>query len=258
VEIRLFQERNFALANVLYFIFGFTLFGSTVLIPQMLQSLYGYTATDAGLVLGPGALMIVVVAPLAVRLTPRVGASKLLTVSSVVVGISLWHFASLNLNTDYGTYALARALQGIGLGFFFVPVSQLAYSYLPLNKNNKASSITNLFRNLGGSFGVAFVTTMLERRLQFHHSVLAQHLGPDNNGFQATLDSVTRYLASTGASTADAAQKAYGLLAAIAERHAALLAFQDCYRLLAIAALISLPLAIATRKFKRAGEAGGH
>ena len=258
VEIKLFQERNFAISNILYFIFGFTLFGSTVLIPQMLQSLYGYTATDAGLVLGPGALMIVVVAPLAVRLTSRVGAGKLLGASSVVAGIALWHFASLNLNTDYGSYALARALQGIGLGFFFVPVSQLAYSYLPMNKNNKASSITNLFRNLGGSFGVAFVTTMLERRLQFHHTVLAQHLSPDNAGFQATVDSVSRYLASAGASSADAAQKAYGLLAAITERHAALLAFQDCYRLLGIVAFIALPLAIATKRFKVAGGAGGH
>lgn len=258
VEIRLFQERNFAISNILYFIFGFTLFGSTVLIPQMLQSLYGYTATDAGLVLGPGALMIVVVAPLAVRLTPRVGAGRLLSISSVVVGLSLWHFASLNLSTDYAHYAMARALQGIGLGFFFVPVSQLAYSYIPLSKNNKASSITNLFRNLGGSFGVAFVTTMLERRLQFHHSVLVQHLTPDNNSFQTTVDSVARYLAGTGASAADAAQKAYGLLSGIAERHAALLASQDCFRLLGIVALLSLPLAIATKRFRSAGGAGGH
>src|SRR5580704_2510413 len=78
VEIKLLRERNFALANVLYFLFSFVLFGSTVLIPQMLQSLYGYTATDAGLVLGPGAGVIVLLAPLVVQLVPRIGASRLI------------------------------------------------------------------------------------------------------------------------------------------------------------------------------------
>ncbi len=202
--------------------------------------------------------MIAILAPFVVRLTPRVGAGKLLTIALVVVGIAMWVFASFNLNTDYTHYAIARVIQGVGLGFFFVPVSQLAYSYIPLSKNNKASSITNLFRNLGGSFGVAFVTTMLERRTQFHHSVLAQHVTPDNPAFQSTIDSVTRYLASTGASTADATQKAYGLLSGLVERQAALLAFQDCYRMLAVLAAISLPLAFMTKRFRSAGGAGGH
>src|SRR5262249_53571048 len=148
-----------ALANILYFTFFMVLFGSTVLIPQLLQSLYGYTATDAGLVLGPGAFVIVVMAPFVVRLIPKVGAKKMIVFAAAIMALALWRFASLDPGSDYRSYALARALQGVGLGFFFVPVSSLAYSYLPLNKNNKASSILNLFRNLGGSFGVAFVTT---------------------------------------------------------------------------------------------------
>src|SRR5205823_3438462 len=145
---------------------------------------------------GPGALVIVVMAPFVVRLTPRVGAGKLIGTASLIIGVAMWCYASLNLHTDYRTYALVRALQGLGLGFFFVPVSQLAYSYLPMNKNNKASSITNLFRNLGGSFGVAFVTTVLERRTQFHHSIMAQHLTPSDPGFLEKLDSITQYLVS--------------------------------------------------------------
>ena len=143
VEIQLFRERNFALANALYFGFFFVLFGSTVLIPQVLQSLYGYTATDAGLVLGPGAFVIVLMAPVVVRLIPKTGAKKLILFGSIFMGLAMWRFASLDLGSDYRAYALARALQGVGLGFFFVPVSSLAYSYLPMNKNNKASSITN-------------------------------------------------------------------------------------------------------------------
>jgi len=258
VEIKLFKERNFALSNLLYFSFGFVLFGSTVLIPQMLQSLYGYTATDAGLVLGPGALVIVVMSPIVVRLMPKVGAKKMIVLGSLIVGISMWQYGSFDLSTDYRHYALARMLQGLGLGFFFVPVSSLAYSFLPANKNNKASSITNLFRNLGGSFGVAFVTTMLERRTQFHHSVLVQHLTSENPVFQRTLDSITPYLMSAGASAADAAQQAYGLVARIADRQAATLGFLDCFHLLGWVAFVTMLLGLATKPFRTGGGPAAH
>ena len=258
VEIQLFRERNFALANVLYFCFFFVLFGSTVLIPQVLQSLYGYTATDAGLVLGPGAFVIVLMAPLVVRLVPKVGAKKLMVFGAIFVGLAMWRFAGLDLGSDYRSYALARALQGIGLGLFFVPVSSLAYSYLPLNKNNKASSITNLFRNLGGSFGVAFVTTMLERRTQFHHSVLVQHLTPENPLFTQRLDSLTQSMVTAGSSTADATQQAYGLLASAANRHAAFLGSLDCFHLLGWIAVFTLVVALLSKPFRPARPQAEH
>ena len=257
-EITLFKERNFALANILYFAFFFVLFGSTVLIPQLLQSLYGYSATDAGLVLGPGAFVIVVMAPFVVRLVPKTGAKKLIVLGAIFVGLSMWRYASLDLGSDYQSYALARVLQGVGLGFFFVPVSTLAYSYLPLNKNNKASSLTNLFRNLGGSFGVAFVTTMLERRTQFHHSVIVQHLTPENPIFRQSLDTVTQYLANAGSSVADAGQKAYGLLGVIANQQAAFLGSLDCFRVLGWISLVTLVLALFTKPFSSAKPSTEH
>src|SRR5258708_38183709 len=221
LEIKLFKERNFSLSSILYFTFFFVLFGSTVMIPQLLQSLYGYTATDAGLVLGPGAFVIVMMAPVVVKLIPKIGAKKMIVFAAAIIGIAMWRYGSLDPGTDYKTYALARALQGVGLGFFFVPVSSLAYSYLPMNKNNKASSITNLFRNLGGSFGVAFMTTMLERRTQFHHSVLVQHLTPDNPIFTQKLETITQYLTGAGSSAADASEKAYGMVSGLANQQAA-------------------------------------
>jgi DHA2 family multidrug resistance protein len=258
VEIQLFKERNFALANALYFGFFFVLFGSTVLIPQILQSLYGYTATDAGLVLGPGAFVIVLMAPVVVRLIPKTGAKKLIIAGSIFVGLAMWRFASLDLGSDYRSYALARALQGVGLGFFFVPVISLAYSYLPANKNNKASSITNLFRNLGGSFGVAFMTTVLERRTQFHHSVLVQQLTPENPIFNQRLETVTQYLANTGTSAADASQKAYGLISGVANQQAAFLGAIDCFHVLGWVALGTMVLALMTKPYRSAGSAGAH
>src|SRR5690242_18197794 len=258
VEIQLFKERNFALSNALYFGFFFVLFGSTVLIPQVLQSLYGYSATDAGLVLGPGAFVIVMMAPFVVRLIPKSGAKILIVLGSIFVGLAMWRFASLDLSSDYRSYALARALQGVGLGFFFVPVSTLAYSYLPPNKNNKASSITNLFRNLGGSFGVAFMTTMLERRTQFHHSVLVQHLTPENPVFSQRLENFTQYLSSAGSSAADASQKAYGLVSGLANQQAAFLGSLDCFYVLGWVALGTLLLALLTKPYRSAGSAGAH
>jgi DHA2 family multidrug resistance protein len=224
----------------------------------MLQALFGYSATDAGLVLGPGAFVIVALAPVVVKILPKVDPRKMIGLAFFIVALAMWNFASLDLGTDYNTYAWARAFQGLGLAFLFIPTSQLVYSYLPAGKNNKASSITNLFRNLGGSFGVAFVTTMLERRTQFHHSILAQHLTPADTGFQQTLDSITQYLIAQGSSAADAAQRAYGLISGIADRNAAMLGFLDCFWLLGFVALIGLVLSFTIRKFGSSGAAGGH
>jgi MFS transporter, DHA2 family, multidrug resistance protein len=197
VEIRLLRDRNFALASVFYFLFGFALFGSTVLIPQMLQQLYGYTATDAGLVVGPGALVIVVLAPVVVSLLPKFGVRPLIGVGYCIFAIAMWHFASFDLGADYRHFAMARALQGLGIAPLFVPVSQVAYSFLPKNKNNKASSLTNLFRNQGASFGIAFVTAMLARRTQHHQSVLVAHVTNGDSNYRNTLHSFTAISPST-------------------------------------------------------------
>jgi MFS transporter, DHA2 family, multidrug resistance protein len=258
VEIRLLADRNFAIANVYYFLFGFTLFGSTVLIPQMLQSLYGYTATDAGLVLGPGAFVIVALAPLIVKILPRVGIKPLIFTGYVIFAIAMWHYASIDLGTDYKHVAVARAIQGLGIAPLFVPVSQLAYSFLPKNKNNKASSLTNLFRNQGGSVGIAFVTTVLARRTQYHQSVLVAHATPFQQHYQEKLDALSRYLAAHGFTAPDAALHAKAQLARIIQQQAAFLGFLDCFWLLGCACLIGAPLVLLARKVRPAGPGGAH
>lgn len=257
VEIRLLADRNFAIANFYYFLFGFALFGSTVLIPQMLQSLYGYTATDAGLVLGPGAFVIVALAPVIVKILPKVGIKLLIFVGYIIFAFAMWHFASFDLGTDYRHIALARAIQGLGIAPLFVPVSQLAYSFLPKNKNNKASSLTNLFRNQGGSFGIAFVTTVLARRTQYHQSVLTAHATSFDQRYQETLASVTSYLSARGFTAPDAALHAQAQLARILGQQAAFLGFLDCFWLLGCACLIGAPLVFLTRKVMHAAPGGG-
>src|SRR5277367_5357632 len=258
VELRLLRDRNFALANVFYFLFGFALFGSTVLIPQMLQRLYGYTATDAGLVLGPGAFVIVLLAPVVVRILPKVGVKRLLAFGYFVFALAMWYYASFTLATDYRHEALARVMQGLGIATLFVPVSQLAYSNLPKDKNNKASSLTNLFRNQGGSFGIAFVTTLLARRSQYHQSVLVAHAVPSDARYRQLLGNLTDYFAAHGFSHADAVIHAQAQAFAFLERQASFLAFLDCFTALGWFVLMGVPLVFLIRKFKPIAPSGGH
>jgi MFS transporter, DHA2 family, multidrug resistance protein len=258
VEIRLLGERNFAIANFFYFLFGFTLFGSTVLIPQMLQSLYGYTATDAGLVLGPGAMVIVVLAPVMVRLLPKLGVKPMIAMGYCIFALSMWYYASFDLGTDYKHEAFARMIQGLGIAPLFIPVSQLAYSFLPKDKNNKASSLTNLFRNQGASFGIAFATTVVARRAQYHRSVLVAHATPLNAPYQAVLANLSAYFARHGFSAADASTHAHAQFSRILDQQASFLASLDCFWLLGCACLIGAPLVFFTRKFRSAGPGSSH
>jgi MFS transporter, DHA2 family, multidrug resistance protein len=258
VEIRLLGDRNFALANIFYFIFGFTLYGSTVLIPQMLQRLYGYTATDAGLVLGPGAFVIVMLAPLVVRILPKVGVKRLVGFGFFVFALAMWYYASFTLSTDYRHEALARGLQGLGIATLFVPVSQLAYSNLAKHKNNKASSLTNLFRNQGGSFGIAFVTTLLARRTQYHQSVLVAHSTPFDERYRQLLANLTNYFGAHGFSHTDAAVHAQAQAFNLLERQATFLGFLDCFTALGWFVLMGVPLVFLILKFRTTGGSENH
>jgi DHA2 family multidrug resistance protein len=250
VELTLLRERNFALANVYYFLFAFGLFGSTVLIPEILQTLFGYTATDAGLVLGPGAAVITILAPFVVRVVPRIGAKGLLGASFTIAALSMFYYSRLTIQTDYFHFALARAYQGFGYAFMFVPVTQLAYSYLPKNKNNKGSSLTNLCRNWGGSFGIAFVTTMLERRTQYHQSALVSHLSSADGTVHQFVNGTSRYLLTRGTSGPDAIHQSYGLLSSQMTQQATMLAAMDCFHLLGLVVILGLPLAFLIRRFQ--------
>ncbi len=259
VELTLLRERNFAIANLYYFLFAFGLFGSTVLITEMMQTLFGYTATDAGLVLGPGAAVVTMLAPFVVRIVPRVGVKRMLAFSFTVAALSFFYYSGMTTQTDYFHFALARVFQGFGYAFMFIPVSQLAYSYLPKNKHNKGSSLINLCRNWGASFGISFVTTMLERRTQYHQSVLVSNLTSADGSVRQFVRTSSHFLVTRGASTPDAIHQAYGLVGSMMNQQAAMLAFMDCFHLLAIVVLAGLPLAFLIRRFEIGKAAGtGH
>jgi DHA2 family multidrug resistance protein len=178
----------------------------------------------------------------------------------LVLAFSMWYFASFNLFTDYRHEAAARALQGFGFAFLFIPISQLAYSNLPPNKNNKASSLTNLFRNLGGSVGIAFVTTLFARRSQFHQSVLVTHLTSSDLTLQRTVTGITERLVSVGHTTADAVQAAPAVVGLLVRQQATLLGALDCFRVLGVLAVLTPLLALAIKSFDQTGRrtSGSH
>jgi MFS transporter, DHA2 family, multidrug resistance protein len=255
IDFRLLGNRNFAIATVLFFIFGFGLFGSTTLIPQMLQSLYGYRAIDAGLVLGPGALVITLFAPVGAQLIQRklVQPRVLIVVSMVTGAAAMWYYSTFNLATDHAHYVLARAFQGLGYGFFFVPVNVIAYSQLRPDQNNKASSLTNLFRNWGGSFGIAFITTATERRAQFHQTNIGAAVGSPQ--FSERAGAIANHLVERGFTGPDAALAAHGYLYGQLQHQVSLLAFMDCFRVIGWLTLAAVPLMLLVRSFKVAGKA---
>jgi DHA2 family multidrug resistance protein len=167
----------------------------------------------------------------------------------------MWYYSTFNRATDYSHSALARAFQGLGYGFFFVPVNVLAYSQLRPDQNNKASSLTNLFRNWGGSFGIAFITTAAERRHQLHQTNLGSAVGATSRELSSRLSEVTNYLVTKGFSGPDAATAAQGYLYQQFQHQVNLLSFMDCFRVIAWLTLAAVPLLLLVRRFKPPGKA---
>ena len=258
VDLSLLRNRNFAIANVFYFSFGFVLFGSTVLVPQMLQGLFGYTATQAGEVLTPGALVIMVLIPFIVRANNKFGPRVLIAIGYAIIGLSMFNFASFTLDVDHTTAVYARMLQGLGIAFLFVPTSTVAYSYLPKNKNNKASSLTNLFRNLGGSCGIAYVTTMGQRRAQFHQGRLGEHVTEYSGVAMDALHRTEQALRNAGLAAGDAAAQAKGMVYHDLLRQASMLGYIDNFWVLGFMALGLVPLTLLLKKVKSGGDAPAH
>ena len=261
IEFRLLKVPNFAIANLFYFIFGFGLFASTTMIPQILQTLYGYRAIDAGLVLGPGAFVITMLAPVGAQILQRghIQPRYLLFAAVVVVGLSFLHYSHFNLDTDYGHYAWARALQGLGYAFFFVPLTMIAYSQLKPDQNNKASSITNFFRNWGGSFGIAFINTASDRRLEFHQATVGANIPNSSPGIQQQTRAISQYLMVHGMSAADATKGADAYVYARLAGQVHLLAFMDCFRVIGLITLFAAPIVLLTKRFTVGGKpTGGH
>jgi DHA2 family multidrug resistance protein len=153
---------------------------------------------------------------------------------------------------------LARIIQASGIAFLFVPINTIAYAYLPPGKNNDASGLVNLARNIGGSVGIAFATTMISRRAQLHQNILSAHTSPYDPQFTTTLASIKQALVAHGMSTVEAGQRAAAMVYATLQQQASLLSYVDVFRIMAMVFLAVIPFALLARKIQPGKVAVGH
>ncbi len=229
LDLRIFRHRSFATGCAVMFMAFFAFFGSIVLLPLYLQTLLGYTAFLAGIVLGPSGAVALLVLPIAGKLTERVDARYLLAYGLIMTAYSVYYMSGFNLGIDFGTAVYSRMLQGLGMPFIFVSCAFLTMVYVPREQMNNASAIFNLLRNLGGSFGVAFVTTVISRRSQFHQHRLVEHLTPYDPGFMMRLGELKGGLALDLGDFADTTELAGGAIYQALQREAASLAYNDAF-----------------------------
>lgn len=250
IEVKLFKDRSFAFGNLLMFMVGFALMSSTVLLPLFVQTIMGYTAEQAGLILMPGGFAIMAAMPLVGFLLSKYDARWMLLFGLALLSFSLFYMTRFDTAVNFGTVTMARVFQALALAFLFVPINTAAYAFLPKEKNNAASGLINLARNVGGSVGISVVTTMLSRRAQVHQSTLTAHVASGSGMLQQALRGITARMMAHGSSAYQASHQAYAVVAGMIQRQSSMLAYLDDFRLVAVAVLCMIPFVFLIKKVK--------
>uniref|UniRef100_Q01NG7 Drug resistance transporter, EmrB/QacA subfamily n=1 Tax=Solibacter usitatus (strain Ellin6076) TaxID=234267 RepID=Q01NG7_SOLUE len=248
IDFHVLKERNFALATLSMLVLGFVLYGSTTLLPLFLQTLLGYTAMLSGMVLSPGGIIICFCMPLVGFLLRKYQARWLVIFGVTISVLGLLRMSHFTLDVDYATAVWGRVVQSMGLAFLFVPISTLAFSTVPRERINYATGLFNLARNIGGSSGIAAITTILARRAQFHQAVLVSHMTPYDPAYREALARAAAAVQASGASSPDAAVQAQGLLYGTLLKQSSMLAFADAFWIMAILFLSIIPLMFLMKK----------
>lgn len=263
LNLTLFKRRTFAIPFVLMFVLGFALYGTTVLIPQMVQTLLGYTAELAGLVISPGGVCIMLCMPIVGVLIGKVDPRWLIMWGFANLGISMVLMHTFSLESSFRYIMWVRVYQASGLAFLFIPINTISYTGVARSENNDVSGLTNLARNIGGSVGTAFIATMLSRGSQKHEAYMIRNLTPSSAGY---VDQVNRLKgmfggggnsagpgfggspAQSGISTAQA------FIYQQLHRQSAMLAYMDIIEILAIFCFLMIPLVYLIGKIRPASD----
>jgi len=234
VNLRLFRDITFSTGNILMFFAFFNLFGSIILLPIYLQTLMGYTAFLAGLVLGPGGFATMFAMPVVGRLVQKKNPKVVLGFGILMGALSTYLMSLFTLQSDFWTMVWPRVVLGVAMGCIFIPLTTLTLSHIPRERMGEATSIYNFLRNIGGSVGVAFITTVLARRSQFHQSRLVENLTPFDTSYMITKGRISEMLSMKGLHAANPDGIIYGEL----QSQSHMLAFNDVFHLLSITMLI--------------------
>jgi DHA2 family multidrug resistance protein len=262
IDFYLFKHLTFSLGCIMIFVTGFVLYSSSVLLPLLVQTQFGYTATLAGLILSPAAIIVVVLMPISGILVSKVPVKYLIGSGFLLTAFGMWNTHFVTPHTDYYTFVMMRVTQVMGLPFLFVPISTVAFIEIPKEKYNKASALYSLCRNLGGSFGIALITTYVVRDIQRNQSIMAHDISEGDALNQAALDKLTNDLMDKGLSELEASNQALAMLYQEFVKQTTVLAYQEAFLVLAglllICAFIAFFLLPANEAKKPDSEVQAH
>jgi MFS transporter, DHA2 family, multidrug resistance protein len=260
VELRLLGHRQFGMAFFVMLLVGAILFGSNQIMPQLLQTVFPYTAMLSGFAMMPGGIAMLLIMPIAGQITGKFQPKYLMALGLTGIALSMWYSTSLTPDASFDYFGWVRVYQMVGLPFLFIPINTVAYDGLPANKTNQASALMNVARNLGGSVGISLANVVLTQRTQFHQSRLVENTVPSSPVFQSTLQQITRYFMQHGAAAGDANGQAMGFIGQLVRMQATILAYIDVFYVCAITAAVMIPLVlILVRRVQIQGPAvAGH
>lgn len=248
IDLRLYASRNFAMTQIVMLLIGASLFATTVMIPQFLQNLMGYTATKAGLALSIGGLVLMVLFPLIGFVGKKLDPRFMITLGFVILTYTIWRIGDLDLNVSFGTVLSWRAAMVVAMPMLFVPISIMSFVGVPQEKTNEVSGLTAFARNIGGSIGISFVTTLITRRTDAHSTYLSAHVTATSSAYHSLLAGMQGYLARAGAGTANAAHAAASEIYRMMDLQAATLAYVDAIHVLALLIACLIPLGYLMKK----------
>jgi DHA2 family multidrug resistance protein len=251
VDLKVFKDATFVIGNVILFFVVMNLFGSIVMLPIYLQTLMGYTATLSGFVLGPGGVANLLCMPIVGQLVSRGNPKWLILFGILVTAYASYQMSRFNLQVDFNAVVWPRIMLGIGVAFVFIPLTTISLSHIRKEEMGNASSVFNLLRNLGGSFGVALSATILARQAQVHQARLTEHLTPFDPAYVLSAQQSARTLLEKGIEASQAAQGGMGLIYQRLLREAAMLSFNDVFYLLTVLMLLIVPLVYFMRRTPR-------
>jgi DHA2 family multidrug resistance protein len=250
IDLGVFKYRSFAIGTFLMMIVGFVLYGSTVLLPLLMQELLGYTATHAGVTNLPRGLASFMIMPFVGILTSKVDNRKLLGTGLLASAAAMFLLSRLSLDVGFWNFWWPLMLQGAALGLVFVPLTTVTNDPIPLQRMGNATSIFNLMRNIGASIGISMVETIQYRKQQAHINMLGQHINSGNLQTQQMIASLRAYFISQGHDPATATHQAYGAVWGVLLRQASMLSYNDVFFILAMMFLAMFPLIFLMRKPK--------
>ena len=251
VDVRLLKNRNFGTAVFFSFVLGMVLFGSTVLIPEFLQVSLGYTAERAGMALSPAGFVLMLMMPIAGRITAsRADPRMLISIGFLGTAVMLYRLTIINLQIDFKTIMYLRMAQVMFMPFIFIPISTLNYVGVPREKNNQVSGLSNFARNLGGSIGTSLLSTFLARQNQIHQVNFAAHTSHGDANFERWITGVKGVFMAQGYDAVTAAQKALALAHRMIEGQANTLSFENSFWVMSLVIAFLVPLPMIMRRPK--------